>query len=65
MLIDPQRLPALDFLVCESTYGGRFHSKENTIEDVLIEEIENACIKTPGRLIIPAFSIERPVSFGI
>ena len=59
VLIDPQRLPALDFLVCESTYGGRFHSKENTIEDVLIEEIENACIKTPGRLIIPAFSIGR------
>ena len=59
VLIDPQRLPALDFLVCESTYGGRFHSKESTIEDVLIEEIENACIKTPGRLIIPAFSIGR------
>jgi metallo-beta-lactamase family protein len=59
VLVDPQELPALDFLVCESTYGGRFHSKNSTIEDVLVEEIENACIKTPGRLIIPAFSIGR------
>ncbi|MEJ6979910.1 MBL fold metallo-hydrolase [Pedobacter sp. P351] len=59
VLIDPQDLPPLDFLVCESTYGGRCHSKGKTIEDVLVEEIENACIKTPGRLIIPAFSIGR------
>lgn len=59
VLVDPQELPQVDFLVCESTYGGRFHSKEKTIEDVLVEEIENACIKTPGRMIIPAFSIGR------
>ncbi|MGV3510353.1 MAG: MBL fold metallo-hydrolase RNA specificity domain-containing protein, partial [Sphingobacteriaceae bacterium] len=59
VLVDPQELPQIDFLVCESTYGGRHHSKEKTIEEVLVEEIENACIKTPGRMIIPAFSIGR------
>lgn len=59
VLVDPQELPQVDFLVCESTYGGRYHTKDKTIEEVLIQEIENACIKTPGRLIIPAFSIGR------
>ncbi|MFD2163872.1 MBL fold metallo-hydrolase [Paradesertivirga mongoliensis] len=59
VLVDPQKLPQVDYLVCESTYGGRYHSKDKSIEQVLVEEIENACIKTPGRLIIPAFSIGR------
>jgi len=59
VLADPEELPQIDFLVCESTYGGRYHTKDKTIDEVLIEEIENACIKTPGRLIIPAFSIGR------
>lgn len=58
VLVDPHQLPQVDYLVCESTYGGRYHSKES-IEEVLIKEIENACIKTPGRLIVPAFSIGR------
>jgi metallo-beta-lactamase family protein len=59
VLTDPQPLPKLDYLVCESTYGGRFHDNSKTIEETLIETIEEACIKTPGRLIIPAFSIGR------
>ena len=59
VLVDPGKLPQVDYLVCESTYGGRNHSKEKSIEEVLVEEINNACIKTPGRLIIPAFSIGR------
>ncbi|WP_069657810.1 MBL fold metallo-hydrolase [Arcticibacter eurypsychrophilus] len=59
VIIDPQQLPAVDFLVCESTYGGRYHSRDETIEEVLIRTIEETCIKNPGRLIIPAFSIGR------
>lgn len=59
VLVDPQPFPQVDFLVCESTYGGRYHSKDKTLDEVLIQEIQNACIKTPGRLIIPAFSIGR------
>lgn len=59
VLVDPQPLPQVDFLVCESTYGGRNHSSGTSIEEVLVEEINNACIKTPGRMIIPAFSIGR------
>lgn len=62
VLCDPEVLPAVDFLVCESTYGGRFHTTGNTIEEKLVETIAEACIKTPGRLIIPAFSIGRTQS---
>jgi len=59
VLNDPQPLPPVDYLVSESTYGGRLHTKGQTIEEVLIETIEKACIKESGRLIIPAFSIGR------
>lgn len=62
VLVDPQTLPAVDYLVSESTYGGRVHSAEMTLQDKLIETINEACIKSPGRLIIPAFSIGRTQS---
>ena len=59
ILCDPEYPKDIDYLVCESTYGGRLHSKGKTIEEVLIETIEDTCIKQAGRLIIPAFSIGR------
>jgi len=59
VLVDPQPIPAVDYLVSESTYGGRVHSKGITIEEKLVETINETCIKFPGRLIIPAFSIGR------
>jgi metallo-beta-lactamase family protein len=59
VIVDPQDLPQVDYLVCESTYGGRLHSKDKTVEETLIETIEETCIKNPGRLIIPAFSLGR------
>lgn len=59
VLVDPQPIPQVDYLVSESTYGGRFHSKDTTLQDKLIETISESCIKYPGRLIIPAFSIGR------
>lgn len=62
VLVDPEPLPPLDYLVSESTYGGRLHSKDKTLEDTLIETIKETCIKSPGRLIIPAFSIGRTQS---
>jgi len=62
VLNDPENLPPVDYLVSESTYGGRLHTKGKTVEEVLVETIEKACIKEPGRLIIPAFSIGRTQS---
>jgi len=59
VLVDPEVIPEVDFLVCESTYGGKFHSKLETLEQKLVHTINEACVKFPGRLIIPAFSIGR------
>ncbi len=59
VLRDPEPLPPVDYLVCESTYGGRLHQSKQSIDELLVETVEEACIKSPGRLIIPAFSIGR------
>lgn len=62
VLVSPQPLPQLDYLISESTYGGRLHTTDTTLQDKLIQTIEETCIKSPGRLIIPAFSIGRTQS---
>jgi metallo-beta-lactamase family protein len=62
VLNDPQPLPQVDYLVSESTYGGRFHTKGKSVEETLVEVIEKCCVKEQGRLIIPAFSIGRTQS---
>lgn len=62
VLVNPETLPEVDYLVCEATYGGRLHSKDTNLEDTLVKVIEDTCIKNPGRLIIPAFSIGRTQS---
>jgi len=62
VLNDPQNLPPVDYLVLESTYGGRHHTKDKTVEQTLVETIEKVCIQEQGRLIIPAFSIGRTQS---
>jgi metallo-beta-lactamase family protein len=59
VLTDPEPIPAVDYLVTESTYGGKFHTTESNLEDKLIATIKESCINSPGRLIIPAFSIGR------
>ena len=62
VLDDPQQLPDVDYLVTESTYGGRHHTNDKSVEQTLVEAIEKACVKEQGRLIIPAFSIGRTQS---
>lgn len=62
VLVDPETLPQVDYLVCESTYGGKLHSSDTTLEETLIKTIQDTCIKSPGRLLIPAFSIGRTQS---
>jgi metallo-beta-lactamase family protein len=59
VLRDPETLPEVDYLVCESTYGGRNHKYTQSVEELLTETVNEACVKSPGRLIIPAFSIGR------
>ena len=59
VLVDPDTIPPVDYLVSEATYGGRFHTTHTNLENKLVEIINESCVKFPGRLIIPAFSIGR------
>ncbi|MCK6612276.1 MAG: MBL fold metallo-hydrolase [Bacteroidia bacterium] len=49
----------IDYLISESTYGGRKHTITKTAEDELFDYIHDTCIKQRGRLVIPAFSVGR------
>ncbi|MCO5935077.1 MBL fold metallo-hydrolase [Mucilaginibacter sp. RB4R14] len=62
VLNDPDPLPPVDYIVSESTYGGRMHTKGKSVQETLIETIEKVCVVEQGRLIIPAFSIGRTQS---
>ncbi|MBC7426702.1 MAG: MBL fold metallo-hydrolase [Bacteroidia bacterium] len=55
---DPTPLPNLDYLITESTYGGRFHTSADP-EEVLLQYINDTCVKFNGKLVIPAFSVGR------
>lgn len=59
ILKDPQAMPELDYLICESTYGGREHSGQPQDEQALLDVIKNTCVEKKGKLIIPAFSVGR------
>ncbi len=57
-LRNPQKLPDLDYFVLESTYGNRLHDDISTVKEELSEVI-NSTYKKGGKIIIPAFAIER------
>ncbi len=59
ILKDPVPMEDLDYLICESTYGGREHTQLPQDEKVLLSIIEETCVKKKGKLIIPAFSVGR------
>lgn len=56
---DPMPMDGLDFLICESTYGGRKHNSLPKDIQGLLETITRTCIENKGKLIIPAFSVGR------
>jgi len=55
---DPEPIPAVDYLVMESTYGNRLHKPMDTTMDTLAEII-NRTVLQGGKIVIPAFAIER------
>ncbi|GAL84635.1 metallo-beta-lactamase [Sporocytophaga myxococcoides] len=63
LLNDPIPLPHVDFLICESTYGGRVHEGKDMPETLLEKIIYECCVEKRGRLIVPAFSIGRTQTF--
>lgn len=59
LMKDPTPFEDIDYLVTESTYGGRVHQAKRTPEEELMYFIDETCVKQPGRLVIPAFSVGR------
>lgn len=59
IVVDPEPMPNLDYLICESTYGNRLHSITSPAEEELYKYVKKNCIDSPGRLVIPAFSVGR------
>lgn len=59
ILKDPKQMENLDYLICESTYGGQMHNDLPHDKDALLDVIKDTCIKKKGKLIVPAFSIGR------
>ncbi|HSX19467.1 MAG TPA: MBL fold metallo-hydrolase [Candidatus Saccharimonadales bacterium] len=58
LLDDHQTVESADYVICESTYGGRVHEDIGRRSEKL-GEIINATIEKNGVLIIPTFAIER------
>jgi len=58
ILRDPESVGSADYLIIESTYGGRFHT-DITKAASLLEDVINRTIKRGGKIIVPAFSLER------
>ncbi len=55
---DPAPMPPVEVLICESTYGDRLHGditkSKDTLKEVIIRTAQRG-----GKILIPAFSLER------
>jgi len=58
LLRDPEIPKDIDYLIMESTYGGRKHGSLQQAEKKLTDAI-NRTIKRGGKIIIPSFALER------
>jgi metallo-beta-lactamase family protein len=55
---DPERLPPVDYLIMESTYGGRLHEPEDAAKEKLAQVIIRTS-ERGGKIIVPAFAVGR------
>ena len=58
ILRDPQPMDDCDYLICESTYGGRVHEPPDQAKDRLAHVV-GATARRGGKVIIPAFAVGR------
>jgi metallo-beta-lactamase family protein len=59
ILRDPVPMDDVDYLICESTYGGKAHGGIPDNKQELLDVIRHTCVEKRGKLIIPAFSVGR------
>lgn len=58
LLRDPFQVERADILITESTYGNRFHKSILDVDGQLEKIVKDAC-RRGGKIIIPAFALER------
>lgn len=51
--------PQANYIICESTYGATLHEPEPDMTAHLLRIVEETCVKNGGKLIIPAFAVDR------
>lgn len=59
VLRDPVNVENVDFLLMESTYGGREHESPPGVVDHELARVLTDAIKRGGKILIPAFAVER------
>lgn len=59
ILRSPEPFPQADYIISESTYGNRLHEKEIDMRAHLLKVVKHTCVEKKGKLIIPAFSVDR------
>jgi metallo-beta-lactamase family protein len=57
ILKDPEPPPPADILLCETTYGDRYHPSDPTNED--LASVVNRVVKRGGVMVLPAFAVGR------
>jgi len=55
---DPDPMPEADYLILESTYGGRKHESQSEVKDHLADVIKRTAGRG-GKVIVPAFAVGR------
>jgi metallo-beta-lactamase family protein len=58
ILKSPEQPPDIDYLILESTYGGRLHSSTEEAVEVLAKTVRRT-VERKGKIIIPSFALER------
>jgi metallo-beta-lactamase family protein len=58
LLRDPENAENVDAVIMESTYGGREHEEDTGAREKICRVLNDA-LKNHGRVIIPAFAVER------
>ncbi len=59
ILRKPDVFPQADIIISESTYGDRLHAQETDMHAHLLRVVQDTCVTNNGKLIIPAFAIDR------
>jgi metallo-beta-lactamase family protein len=58
ILRDPETPPDVDYLIVESTYGGRIHASIDEAAETLAKTVR-ATVERGGKIIVPSFALER------